>query len=180
MRPSREASVSDRIPAAVTDTFLRRPVAVAHPSEAATVQPGATARQIIEVMRQRGCREVVVCSPFSGRPVGIITQRELSRDEGVVDADFAERTAREIMTPKPFCLDPKASIGMAMNKMAMEGWDGIPIVDESGRLSGIITITHLMRFLFCLSHWTANPSKRVSISNAQAGQTVEGPGAASS
>lgn len=180
MRPAREAGVSDGILEAVTDTFLRRPVAMAYPRRVATVLPGATARQILEMMKLRGCREVVVCSPFSGRPVGIITQRDLSRNEGVADADFAERTAREIMTPRPFCLDPKASIGLAMNKMAMEGWDGIPVVDEFGRLSGIITITHLMRFLFRRSHCTADPSKHLSISNAHAGQAEGCPGAASS
>lgn len=168
MSPVREGSMPDRIPAALTDAFLRRPVAAAHPCVAATVQPSATARQIAELMEESGCREVVVCSPFSARPVGIITQRDLTRNDSVVGAAFAKRTAREIMTPRPFCLGPHASIGLALNKMATEGWDGVPIVDEFGRLSGVLTITHVMRILFRLAQSVASPREHLSIQGALA------------
>jgi acetoin utilization protein AcuB len=55
---------------------------------------------------------------------------------------------REAMTPDPITIDPGASLGTAMEVMRSRRVRHVPVVDEAGRLMGIITDRDLRQAAF--------------------------------
>jgi acetoin utilization protein AcuB len=55
---------------------------------------------------------------------------------------------REAMTPDPITIDPGASLGTAMEVMRSRRVRHLPVVDEAGRLMGIITDRDLRQAAF--------------------------------
>jgi len=75
--------------------------------------------------------------------VGIITNRDL---RFVSAADFAVRTVRELMTPMPLITGPVGiSREDAAALLAKHKIEKLPLVDHSGRLSGLITVKDFVK-----------------------------------
>jgi CBS domain-containing protein len=51
----------------------------------------------------------------------------------------AAPTVRDVMTPNPFTLDPEAPVGTALAVMTERGIRHLPVVDDAGRLRGMVT-----------------------------------------
>src|SRR5690606_36800432 len=75
--------------------------------------------------------------------VSIITNRDL---RFVAPSDFARRTVREVMTPMPLVTGPvgisreDAAALLGKNKI-----EKLPLVDEAGRLRGLITVKDFVK-----------------------------------
>ena len=54
------------------------------------------------------------------------------------------QTARDIMTPNPVTISPKASVGEAVRILLERHFNGLPVVDDSGALVGIICQSDLV------------------------------------
>ena len=54
------------------------------------------------------------------------------------------RTARDIMTPNPITISPKASIAEAVKVLLEKKFNGLPVVDENGGLLGVICQSDLV------------------------------------
>lgn len=54
------------------------------------------------------------------------------------------QTARHIMTPNPVTISPKASVGEAARLLLERHFNGLPVVDDSGALVGIICQSDLV------------------------------------
>jgi len=111
-------------------------------SDPVTVGPDAT---IAELDRLCGTYRV------SGLPVvsedrtllGIITNRDLLFVPG---EEFATRTVRELMTPMPLVTAPvgiKSADAAAL--LAKHKIEKLPIVDDHGRLAGLITVKDFVK-----------------------------------
>jgi CBS domain-containing protein len=80
-----------------------------------------------------------------GRLVGIFTTRDfLNR---VAGADPHARTLGDVMTAAPRTLRPRDGVAFAINWMAIEGFRNVPIVDDDGRVHGVLTVWDVMRHL---------------------------------
>jgi CBS domain-containing protein len=78
---------------------------------------------------------------------GIFTSRDFLNRVAAVRGDPERLTLAEVMTPSPRALRPRDDVVFAINWMAVEGFRNVPIVDDLGRLLGVLTIWDVMRHL---------------------------------
>lgn len=85
----------------------------------------------------------VVCE--SGTPIGVLTERDvvtlLART--LSGADHGQTRARDIMAAPVHTLPETATMGEVVRIMKERGFRRVPIVDATGRLSGIVNIGEL-------------------------------------
>jgi citrate synthase len=78
-----------------------------------------------------------------GRPVGILTERDLLRWTASHSVDGATSVA-EWMTPDPYTIGPDVEVVEAWKTLSEKGYRHIPVV-EAGELVGIVTMRDLVR-----------------------------------
>jgi CBS domain-containing protein len=89
-----------------------------------------------------GC--VLVCS--AGRLVGLFTERDLLRRVLAAGLPLT-LTVAECMTPDPVVVDPKESIRAAVRRMEEGGYRHLPVVDDSGRPVGVLSVKRIVHYL---------------------------------
>lgn len=90
----------------------------------------------------------VVIVDEEGKPVGIITERDLVY---VVARSLAPDTpAWMVMTENPIVIREDALITEAMEKMRVQDIRHLPVVDTSGRLVGILSFRDVVDFVVML------------------------------
>jgi citrate synthase len=106
-----------------------------------TASPGETVAEAAARMRARGVGSVVVTE--DGRPVGILTERDLLRltGEGV---EPAGAIVRDWMTGDPDVVGPDEPVIRAFHSLVERGYRHFPVV-EDGRLVGVVSIRDLLR-----------------------------------
>jgi len=120
------------------DEFMSTPVVAA--------RPGDNLAHIRRLMvRYRVGRVVVVNDAL--RPVGIVTRSDFLKIAGSALARRSLDTipVEKIMTPNPITVTAGKSLRDAARLMLQHGISSLPVVDEDGRLVGIITKTDVVR-----------------------------------
>jgi CBS-domain-containing membrane protein len=102
----------------------------------------ATLAQLRATMLERSVSGVPIIDT-AGRPVGIVTKTDLLEH---ADTDGATPAA-DIMQPFVFALRPSASIARAAALMAYEGVHRVVVVDERGRVAGIVSSLDVARWV---------------------------------
>jgi CBS domain-containing protein len=82
-----------------------------------------------------------------GALAGIFTSRDFLNRVVAVRADPRAIALGSVMTPTPRTLRPRDSIAYAINWMAVENFRNVPIVDDDGRILGVLAIWDVMRHL---------------------------------
>ena len=102
-----------------------------------TVSPDATLAELDALCATYSISGLPVVEP-DGTLIGIITNRDLLF---VPSEEFAERTVRELMTPMPLVT---AHVGISRDDaaalLAKHKIEKLPLVDDRGRLCGLITV----------------------------------------
>lgn len=63
--------------------------------------------------------------------------------------DFLQYQVQDVMTPEPMCVTEKVSIGEAVEIFDQHDFNGLPVIDENGRLIGMVTkLDALKAFVF--------------------------------
>lgn len=102
-------------------------------------EPGDPVTRVADMMRQHDVGSLpVVESRDSGRLVGIVTDRDLVTKVVAANRDVELATARDAMTPNPLTCREDDDVERAVSLMADRQVRRMPVIDESGRLSGII------------------------------------------
>jgi arabinose-5-phosphate isomerase len=117
-------------------------VMVTAPAEVPALPPEATLREaMIEIAHKRGTVPIV---DGERRVVGVITAGDLTR--------YAERNerffpvpVREAMNPNPKVTTPDTLAAAAVYQMETHGIMAMPVVDDGGRLVGIVHLHDLLR-----------------------------------
>jgi len=117
------------------ERFCRKPLATASPAE--------TALEVAERMRKQhvGC---VVVTEGGGRPVGIVTDRDLVTRVLAERRDPAATPVKAAMSPAPVIAKVDERIEEAAMKMRQKGVRRLPIVDPEGTLIGMVSLDDLM------------------------------------
>lgn len=121
-----------------------------------TLSEGDRVLDAAEVMRKQNVRQFPVIND-DGDLVGIVSDRDI-RDAmpskyvaGDLAAGEGEGLARlraaDIMTFDPISVTPTTSMDAVSDLIATNKIGGLPVVDDEGRLVGIVTETDLCRFL---------------------------------
>ncbi len=120
-------------------------------TEPNTVGPDTRLRDVINIMKVEGCRQLPVVDA-EGRVVGIITDRDvrLAMNSPIVlhgrwqDEELLDKaTASSCMTPDPVSIAPDAPAYRAAEMLSAYKFGALPVVDR-GELVGIITVTDFL------------------------------------
>jgi CBS domain-containing protein len=78
---------------------------------------------------------------------GIFTSRDFLNRVAAVRRDPRAVLLGDVMTALPKTLRPRDCVAFAINWMALEGFRNVPIVDDEGRVLGVLTVWDVMRQL---------------------------------
>lgn len=103
-----------------------------------TVRPGATVLEVIGLLREYNLGSVVV-SPDGREVTGIVTERDVVRrlTDGT---DFLSGPVSAIMTADVLTCTAQDSVQSLMTTMTERRIRHLPVVDDHGRLTGIVSI----------------------------------------
>lgn len=99
----------------------------------------------IESVTELLVKNSIGCVPIvddDGRPIGMITKRDIVATSGVIP-----RTAADAMLPIAFSLNERATVAQAAALMAMEDVHHAPIVSVRGRIVGLVSSLDIVRWL---------------------------------
>jgi CBS domain-containing protein len=105
----------------------------------------ASLAEVLRFMRQADHEAVLVAS--DGKLVGIFTERDVLLRVAGHAVDLERATVGEFMTCEPLTLPGDASVAFALNKMLVEGFRHIPVVDEQGRPTAVVSMWDLIEYL---------------------------------
>jgi CBS domain-containing protein len=107
-----------------------------------TVPPTATVLETLQAMDQGRIGSMIVANPETGVALGIFTLRDLVRRVALKDCDLQQPIA-QVMTPRLVTLKPHDSAHQAALTMARHGMHHVLVVDEQGRLVGVVSQSDL-------------------------------------
>jgi CBS domain-containing protein len=128
----------------VRTAVLETPVSDLMASDPLVVEADATVATAVSAMNERrtGC----VLVQEDGKVVGIFTERDVLRRVVFQEGSRAWRVDK-VMTRNPETLPPSASIAFALNKMSVDGYRHIPIVDEACKAIGVLSVKDIVNFV---------------------------------
>src|SRR2546425_5370567 len=108
------------------------------------VSPTQTVAEAVAAMRREGVGCVLVCA--DDRVLGIFTERDLMR-RVLAPGKPLTLTVAECMTPNPVAVHPKEPISAAVRLMEEGGYRHLPVVDEVGRVVGVLSVKRIVHYL---------------------------------
>ncbi len=109
------------------------------------VAPTATVRAAVQQMNQHSAGCVLV--EDNGRLVGIFTERDVLTRIAGAGIDIDRATVASVMTRDPESLSPDDRVSYALNKMSVGGYRHIPLVDDSGRPVGVVSMRNVVDYM---------------------------------
>jgi len=103
------------------------------------------------MMRERNVGCLVVVEPAGAmggeRPIGMLTDRDIVTNVIVRDADPRAVSVEDVMTRHPVTVWTTSSIDDALQRMREGRVRRVPVVDERGRLAGILALDDIFEYL---------------------------------
>lgn len=112
-------------------------------AEAATVPVEATAEKAIRTMLDRHVGAVAVIDE-DHRVAGIFTERDVLRRFSLGERDPHKASIREVMTTPVEMATRATTAAEALATMVDRHYRHLPIVDDDGRLLGMLSIRHVL------------------------------------
>lgn len=101
--------------------------------------PDTELQEVARMMVECDCGEIpVIDSEQNRRPIGVITDRDITVRAVAQGRNPLELRARDCMSPEPATIGPDADLEEAGEMLADRQLRRLPVVDEQGRLCGII------------------------------------------
>ena len=123
------------------------------------VKPSDSVRLAARAMRDEQVGVVCVCGE-DHRPLGVVTDRDLATRVCADDRSVNQTTVQEIMSPEPVTCGLEATATDIEAIMQDKELARVLVVDEAGRLAGIVTLAEIWHYE---SPLTAAPvSRRVT------------------
>lgn len=113
-------------------------------SEAASIPVDATAERAIRTMLDRHVGAVAVVDE-DRRVAGIFTERDVLRRLALGEHDLRQVPIREIMTAPVEMATRATAASEALATMVERHYRHLPIVDDDGRLLGMLSIRNLLQ-----------------------------------
>ena len=118
-----------------------------------TIEPEASLADAAEALLQGGFRHLPVVDA-AGRPVGMVSERDLRARLGTDLYGFSRATVEAlnepvsgVMTPDPVSVRLRARLGEAIETFADEHVGALLVVDEAERVRGIVSYVDLLLWL---------------------------------
>jgi CBS domain-containing protein len=108
------------------------------------VAPAQSVAEAVAVMRRDNAGCVLVCE--GDKLVGIFTERDLLR-RVLAEGKPLSGAVADCMTPNPVVVSPRAPIRTAIRLMEEGGYRHLPVVDETGRPVGVLSVKRIVHYL---------------------------------
>jgi CBS domain-containing protein len=115
-----------------------------HPTTPRHVDPRQPVSEAVALMRHERIGCVLVCE--AERIVGILTERDVLRRVIAAGKPLTVPVA-ECMTPHPVVVDRKEPVAAAVRRMEEGGYRHLPVVDETGRAVGMLSVKRIVHYL---------------------------------
>lgn len=117
--------------------------------EVIIIQREETVLQAAKLMRQHHVGDVMVVEDRDGKstPVGIVTDRDLVVEVIAPELDPDAITVGDIMVSDFATVKENAGVFESIQYMRVKGVRRMPIVDDDGKLIGIVTLDDLLALL---------------------------------
>ena len=106
--------------------------------------PDITVKDAVDLMQEKKSGYIVIAE--DDKVIGIFTETDVIC-KTLEESDSSKKPVIDYMTKNPVTLTPKDSIGEAIKKMGKGRFYHIPLVDEENKLTGVISVRSLIRFL---------------------------------
>jgi len=117
--------------------------AMGHP--AVIVGAGASVAEAIAAMQKERRSCVLVVS--GDKLVGIFTERDVLLKVVGLSIDLKQARVSDYMTRDPVALPAESNVAFALNRMVVEGFRHIPLIDGHGRPVGVVSMRELVEYL---------------------------------
>lgn len=121
-------------------------LAVLTPPEPVCVRETMSVQDAVAAMLARRHAGVLVVDD-ANRLVGIFTERDVLTRVVGKGLDLARTPVSEVMTRDPEVLHLRDRVAHALHSMAVAGYRTVPIVDERGQPTGVVTASDVIRWL---------------------------------
>jgi CBS domain-containing protein len=136
-----EGAVARRVPT-LTDERLR----VLSRRQPVTVAPGTTLADCVRAIQRTGTGDSVFVCDQAGTLLGVLTERDIFARIVVGNVDLS-RPVESLMTTEPRTLDLDQTIRDAIELMQTGRYRNVPIVEEGGRLVGVVRQVDIIKYL---------------------------------
>jgi CBS domain-containing protein len=111
--------------------------------------PDRSVLHAARLMRERHVGDVVVVEETGAgqSPIGVVTDRDIVVEVLGKELDPARVTLRQIMRTPAVIASTSEDVLQAVERMKAHGVRRIPVVDESSRLAGILSLDDLLKRL---------------------------------
>jgi CBS domain-containing protein len=127
------------------DRMIREPISTLQPLKPVCVEKGASVAEAVRLMQEHHIGCVLVTE--SKRLAGIFTERDVLREVAGRKIDAETTPVDELMTSNPETLTPGDPIVYALNKMSLGGFRHVPLIDDSQRPVGIISVKDIVDYI---------------------------------
>lgn len=117
--------------------------AASHP--ALLVDASTSLGRVLQLMRESNRGAVLVVS--NEKLVGIFTERDVLMKVAGQPTDLEHTAVSQLMTVDPVTLPVDASVAFALNKMLIEGFRHIPLVDDHNQPVAVVSMRDLIDYL---------------------------------
>lgn len=118
-----------------------------------SVPPSATLEEADSLMSDRHIRRLAVVA--GTQLTGILSQGDVRAAKATITGDAGglakPPTVDAIMTPHPITIPQSASVALAAKTMLQLKVSGLPVVNDDGKLCGILSESDLFRYIVEIS-----------------------------
>ncbi|HXG51833.1 MAG TPA: CBS domain-containing protein [candidate division Zixibacteria bacterium] len=128
-----------------TETWVEAPVLVSEimTGSVLTVRSEQRFTDVVSVMAQHSFHHVLVADA-KGCLCGVISDRDILRSLRRMP-DWERKSVSMVMTRDPVTVPPDAPISRALKTILSRRVNCLPVVDEGGKILGIVTTTDLLK-----------------------------------
>jgi CBS domain-containing protein len=109
--------------------------------------PQANLEEVAEMMVQNDCGAIPVIDLASSKALGIITDRDIVCRAIAAHKNPAGVTAEQVMSEPVATVQPQATLDECLAKMEAAQMRRMLVVDESGKLCGLVSQADIVRVL---------------------------------
>ena len=120
-------------------------IGVLNPKTPIHVSPDTPVRDVLRMLVDRRIGCMIVSD--GGKPVGLFSERDALVRLGTDAASQGDRPIADFMTAAPETLPVDAKVAFALQRMDVGGYRHLPIVDDAGTVTGIISVRDILKYL---------------------------------
>jgi CBS domain-containing protein len=143
------ADLTERAVTARVPSIIEEKLGVLARREPVTVPPGTSLAECLRAIQRTGTGDSVFVTAHDDRLLGVLTERDVFGrlvGEDIAGVDLGQ-PVDALMTTEPRTLRLDQSVGEAMALMRTGRFRNVPLVDDEGRLVGVVRQVDILKFL---------------------------------